>query len=104
MTVKSLKNAEVIFNMEGAMGNKLHKKNNIEIVHLNIKKNIKLEKHKLPLDVVFYVLNGNGFFYYNDESIKVEKGTLIECPKNSERSWENSGDEDLKVLVIKFMK
>lgn len=72
-----------------------------QIVHILLKPGESLKPHLTPVDVAFYVLEGNGHVLIGEEKQDVSQGTLIESPKMIVHCWYNESDEDLRVLVIK---
>jgi quercetin dioxygenase-like cupin family protein len=98
MIVK-LSDAPVIpLNLEAKI---LQKDDNIEIIHLCLKKGEELSKHDNPFDVIFYVLEGYGELIVKDDKYILEKDNLINVKAGTERTWTNIGNDDLKILVIK---
>ena len=75
-----------------------------EIIQINLKCREKIETHGNPLDVVFYVVQGEGKATVDDESLNLKAEDCIQIPKNSQRSWENIGHSTLKLLVVKLKK
>ena len=72
-----------------------------ELIHLTLKRGEVLEKHDNPFDVIFYVLEGNGKLLAEDEVFKISANCSIFVKTGINRSWENTGDTDLKLLVYK---
>ena len=60
-----------------------------------------IASHVLPFPVMFYVLEGNGTLIIENEGVSVAAGTIVECPPNVERGWENHSSTELKLLAIK---
>lgn len=73
-------------------------------VHMTIKPGESLKKHITPVDVFFYVLEGEGIVEIGDEKEKVSKDTLIDSPAKIPHNWYNEGDVDLRILVAKVPK
>jgi quercetin dioxygenase-like cupin family protein len=73
----------------------------IEIVHLTMKPGELMNMHLQPLDVIFYVLYGNGILHSDQEDIEGIENTAIFVPAGTPRGWENTGNADFKVIVIK---
>ena len=64
-------------------------------------KNEFLKKHITPVDVVFYVLEGQGVVEIGEEKAQVEADTLIESPARIAHRWINESQKPLRILVIK---
>lgn len=63
-----------------------------------------LKKHITPVDVAFYVMNGEGVVQIGDEKLTVGENTLVESPKDILHCWYNESDKDLTFMVIKAPK
>lgn len=101
MKIISIEDAPEIFSAPGSSGKQLLVTRSNEIVYLEIQPGNKIEKHSLPLKVIFFVTNGEGEVHIGKDKIKVTVGTCVECEANEERAWVNTGSEILKILVIK---
>ena len=51
--------------------------------------------------VIFYVLSGEGTLEADGQKIPAGADTCIGVPPGIERGWVNSGEKELKILVIK---
>ncbi|WOF15446.1 cupin domain-containing protein [Methanoplanus sp. FWC-SCC4] len=60
-----------------------------------------LKKHKTPVDVFFYVLEGEGVVEIGNERETAVKDTVIESPANIPHRWFNDSPEPFRVLVVK---
>lgn len=63
-----------------------------------------LKKHITPVDVAFYVLEGEGLVQIGEEKLTVGKNTLVESPKDILHCWYNESSSDLFFMVIKAPK
>lgn len=73
-----------------------------DLVHLTLKKGEIIAKHDNPIDVVFFVKEGNGKLILNDDILKITANDCIPVKTGIQRSMENNNSEDLKVLVFKI--
>ena len=73
-------------------------------MHLSLKPGEKLKPHQTPVDVVFYVLEGQATILVGDEKMDFHSDTLIESPRMITHCIYNNSDKDLRVLVIKTPK
>ena len=80
---------------------KLFSDNTIELIHLTLQPNDKIKLHKNSLDVVFYVLEGEGELIVENEERHIKKGSCVEVKKNLDRSWENISNLQLCLMAIK---
>jgi quercetin dioxygenase-like cupin family protein len=63
-----------------------------------------LKKHSTPVDVFFYVLEGEGIVEIGDERATVGKDVLVESPARIPHRWINEGARVFRVLVVKVPK
>jgi quercetin dioxygenase-like cupin family protein len=63
-----------------------------------------LKKHITPVDVFFYVLEGEGTVEIGDEKKTVGKDMLVESPARVPHRWMNEGKAIFRVLVVKVPK
>jgi len=68
---------------------------------ITLKPGQSLKKHITPVDVVFYVLKGEGIVQVGEEKVTVAENTLIESPKDILHCWFNENNTDLVFMVIK---
>jgi len=80
---------------------KLFDSEDAQIVHITLQPGEELKKHITPVDVTFYVLEGEGTVLVGEEEETVGPDTLIESPKGIVHTWYNRGSETFRVLVIK---
>ena len=71
------------------------------IVHIELKPGEALKKHVTPVDVNFYVLEGNGIVEIGKERENVIKDQLIFSPAKIPHTLMNESDKDFRFLVIK---
>ena len=100
MIIKN-KDAEIILKNEGVIGRLLYKNDKMEIVRLTIEPEKEIERHVLPFDVEFYVVDGEGIFYLGEESYSMLRDSLVKCDKGIERGWKNLSSVNLELLVVK---
>jgi quercetin dioxygenase-like cupin family protein len=63
-----------------------------------------LKKHLTPVDVFFYVLEGEGVVEIGEEKKTVGKDMLVESPARIPHRWMNEGGKVFRVLVVKVPK
>ena len=71
---------------------------------ITLKPGQSLKKHITPVDVVFYVLKGEGVVQIGEEKQTAGENTLVESPKDILHCWYNESSEDLSFMVIKAPK
>ena len=101
MKTIEVKNAENQPNPHGVDARKLYDTEHAQVVHLTLKPGQQLKKHMTPVDVFFYVLEGNGTVEIGEEKKEVGPNTLIDSPAKIPHCWYNTGGETLRILVTK---
>ncbi len=82
--------ARVMYNTENAM-----------VVVITLQPGEALKLHKTPVDVFFYVLEGEGTVEIGGEKETAFKDDLIESPANIPHRWINESGSVFRVLVGK---
>ncbi|MDD1663096.1 MAG: cupin domain-containing protein [Methanomicrobiales archaeon] len=63
-----------------------------------------LRRHMTPVDVFFYVLEGEGVVEIGDERKAVGRDMLVESPARVPHRWINESRAAFRVLVVKVPK
>jgi quercetin dioxygenase-like cupin family protein len=74
------------------------------ITIITLKPGESLKRHITPVNVAFYVLEGEGVVEIGEEKMTVDKNTLIESPKDIIHCWYNESKNDVRIMVIKAPK
>ncbi|MCD4650685.1 MAG: cupin domain-containing protein [Candidatus Cloacimonetes bacterium] len=104
MKIKSYRNQENVTNPHGIQSTKLYDKDPAVIMHLLLKAGEGLKPHITPVDVAFYVLEGNPTIMVGDEKVVVNQDDIIESPEDIVHSIYNESEKDVRVLVMKLPK
>lgn len=80
---------------------KLYDTENAQVMHIELKPGEALKKHITPVDVFFYILEGEGVVEIGDEQEKVSQDMLIESPAKIPHRLLNPGEGTFRVLVVK---
>jgi len=80
---------------------RLYDDQSAQIMHLNLKPGDSLKPHITPVDVAFYILEGEPTIHVGEESIRFQADTLIESPKDILHYISNESEENARILVIK---
>ena len=70
------------------------------IAHFLVKPGNPLDSLIMKNPETYYVLEGEGMLYIEDVPFELIKGNLVLVPANAKQYIENTGDVDLKLLVI----
>lgn len=99
MKVQSLKQSpRVAANLDGHI---LYSGGINEVVHLQLKAGEELEPHQNPLDAIFYCIEGQAILIVDSQEFVIQQDDCIQIPSVAERSWKNTGEGNLRLLVIK---
>lgn len=71
------------------------------IVHIELKPGEAVKKHITPVDVNFYVLEGDGIVEIGKEKAEITKDQLIFSPAKVAHRLLNESDKNFRFLVIK---
>lgn len=101
MEIVEIANAESSPNPHGVDARKIYNTKNAVAVHMTIKPGQSLKKHITPVDVFFYVLEGEGIVEVGNEKKEVTQDTLIDSPAKIPHCWYNESEKNLRILVVK---
>ena len=104
MIIKKLNETEIMENAHNVDARNLYKKPEAMVTVITLKPGQNLKRHITPVDVAFYVIEGEGTVEVGEEKEKVGKDSLVESPKGIVHCWYNDGDTPLKFMVIKAPK
>ena len=91
-------------NPHGIKASKLYDSEFAEIIHIQFNPGDSLVKHITPVDVVFYVLEGEATITIGDEIETVSADNLVKSPKRVSHNISNQSDALVRVMVIKLPK
>ena len=94
--------AQRVDNPHGVDVRKLYDSEHAQTMHITLKPGESLKRHSTPVDVFFYVLEGEGVVEIGDEEQTVARDTIIESPAKIAHCWHNRSKEDFRVLVVKI--
>ncbi len=101
MKIVDVKSAPEKPNPHNVSVRKLYDMEYAQAMHIELKPGESLKKHITPVDVFFYILEGNGVVEIGGESKKVSKDMLIESPARIPHRLINEGKEIFRILVVK---
>jgi len=104
MEIRNYKTLSQAKNPHGIKATKLYDMDHAVIMHLHLSPKEELKPHITPVDVAFYVLEGNPTILVGEEKVKVGKDDIVESPKDIVHCIYNESDEDVRVLVMKLPK
>lgn len=101
MIIKNPHNSDKVpFNLEAWS---LIKNEKAELVYLTLKPGEKLDLHKNPFDVIFFVVSGSGILTIESDNLNLNQHDSIFIDQTKDRGWENNTEKDLILLVYKIL-
>lgn len=88
-------------NPHGVSARGLYASEHVQVVMVTLQPGEKLKLHITPVDVFFYVLEGQGLVEIGGEQQPVSKDQLIESPARIPHRLINDGDATFRFLVVK---
>jgi len=82
----------------------LYNKDTAQAMHITLQPGEELKAHITPVDVFFYVLEGNPTVLVGDEKQSIEKDSLVESPKDIVHCLYNKTEKIARILVVKAPK
>ncbi|HUL00535.1 MAG TPA: cupin domain-containing protein [Nitrospirota bacterium] len=79
---------------------KMNLKLRYSLAHAVVKPGDTTWLHRLRSSEVYYILEGEGMMYINDETTPVLSGSTIYCPPDARQCIHNTGTTDLVFLCI----
>jgi mannose-6-phosphate isomerase-like protein (cupin superfamily) len=101
MKVVEVKSVQSKPNPHGVDARSISETDNAQVAHITLLPGQSLKKHITPVDVVFFVLQGQGIVEIGEEQREVGPDTLIESPARIPHRWINQSKDALRILVIK---
>jgi mannose-6-phosphate isomerase-like protein (cupin superfamily) len=101
MKIVNCKETETSKNPHGVEIKKLHGNEHVHVAHALLKPGEIIKSHTTPVDVFFYILEGEGIVEIGDEKQKVSRDMLIDSPKGIPHSLYNEGTEIFRFLIVK---
>jgi mannose-6-phosphate isomerase-like protein (cupin superfamily) len=104
MRFVEVKNAGSKPNPHGVDARNISDTKNVQVVHITLKPGEALKKHITPVDVFFYILEGQITVEIGDERVVVGPETLVESPAKIPHRLANEGTGVGRILVVKTPK
>lgn len=104
MKVTNFQNQNKVKNPHGITSHKMYDRPEGLIMHLQLAAGEKLKPHITPVNVAFYVLEGNPTILVGAEKQQMRPDVLVESPKDIVHCIYNETDRPVRVLAIKMPK
>ncbi len=100
--ITDLKTAEKVpFKLDGRI---MFQSERTELIHLTLQAGEELPVHTNPFDVVFYVIEGKGILTVEENSFEMKQDQSYDVKEGIMRGWKNTGENKLRILVVKSLK
>ncbi len=99
--VKTLETAQTPHNVDVR---KVYEQESAQAMHITLQPGESLKPHLTPVDVFFYILEGNIDVRVGEETITVAQDHLVESPMNIVHCLSNSSSAPGRILVVKAPK
>ena len=103
MQVRKVNQVAPFYQIPRLQGRQIHQSDHLEIVHLSLEPGGSMEAHAMPVNVLFYILQGQGILDIDGVRHPLQINEFIEVPKAAMRYWSNESDSPLNLLVIKLI-
>ena len=97
-----IEDSKEIFSNESSVGLHLASTPSNDYVKLTIASNGEIGNHTLPLDIHFFIIEGEGLLLVDKIEYIMKKDDMITVPADTLRSWQNSTKKPLIIWGIKI--
>lgn len=104
MKIINVKNTPTMQNIHRVKASTIYDSKHAVAVHITLKAGEKLKKHITPVDVFFYVLEGEPTIEIGDEKMQVSADHLVESPAEVPHCIYNESGSTARILVVKIPK
>jgi quercetin dioxygenase-like cupin family protein len=104
MIIKSAKTVEAHQNPHQVDVRRLYDHDNAQVMHMTLQPGQALKPHITPVDVFFYILEGEVDVLVGEETVRVATDNLVESPKDIVHCLSNNTDVVARILVVKSPK
>ncbi|HPZ08943.1 MAG TPA: cupin domain-containing protein [Candidatus Eremiobacteraeota bacterium] len=104
MKIIDVKNAQKMKNPFKIDAAQIYNTDHAVAVHMTLKAGEKLKPHITPVDVFFYVLEGEPSIEIGEEKVKVPADHLVDSPAKIPHCIYNESDKVARILVVKIPK
>ncbi len=102
MKIINVKQAPEKDNQHKVLARAVYDNDRTQVMHIELNPGEGLKPHKTPMDVFFYILEGEGIVVIGEEEETVGEDMLIESPKGIPHLLRNESDGMFRFLVVKL--
>jgi mannose-6-phosphate isomerase-like protein (cupin superfamily) len=104
MIINSVKDVNAHENPHQVDVRKLYDCDSAQVMHITLLPAQSLKPHITPVDVFFYILEGDVDVLVGEETVTVGKDNLVESPKDIIHCLSNNSVSVARILVVKAPK
>ncbi len=104
MIIKKVSETEIHETAHKVDVRKMYDKDTAQAMHIKLMPGEALKPHITPVDVFFYILEGNPEVLVGDKKIQVEQDSIVESPQDIVHCLYNNTDKLARILVVKAPK
>ena len=104
MEITKVNETESKKNPHGVDARPIYDHENAQVIILTLQPGESLRRHITPVDVFFYVLEGEGLIEIGDEKRTAQKDSIVHSPAKTVHCWYNESGTPLRILVAKTPK
>lgn len=102
MNIVKVDDVNAFNNPHNVQAKKVFESEKASVIHMMLKPGESLKSHVTPVDVLFYVLQGEPDIEIGDEKIRVSADSIVESPAKIPHCVYNETDSIARFLVIKL--
>lgn len=84
-------------------GRIMHSDSRAEAILLTLQPGEEMPMHKNPFDVLFAGIKGEALMVCTDQTITIIPGETIYVTADEDRAWQNNGQVEAQILVLKIL-
>ena len=102
MKITKVNDTNTFNNPHQVQAKKIFESDKTTVIHMMLKPGESLKSHVTPVDVLFYILQGEPDIEIGDERIKVSADSIVESPAKIPHCVYNETENIARFLVIKL--
>ena len=102
MKITKVNDLNTFNNQHNVQAKKIFESDKTTVIHMMLKPGESLKSHITPVDVLFYILQGEPDIEIGDEKIKVSADSIVESPAKIPHCVYNETESIARFLVIKL--
>lgn len=101
MKMMTFDEAPIVLNRPDLQARRLQDRDSAQVIEMHLSPGAELADHVTPVDVFFYVIQGEVTFRIGEENQGAAAGALVESPRDVPHGFTNSERGEAVILVTK---